>query len=398
MIKQQSFYNLKNFGFYIDKTKEIYSLVKNHRSVLLVRPRKFGKSLLLATLEELFSGNKELFEDTYIYETDYDFKKYPVISLNLHLDVTKPSELTLSLKRIVKALAKEHGIKLKATTPEEMFKEFTYSFNEEVVVLVDNYDFILADNITNPEIEQLDQILARFIGVLNDQNHFRFVFLTGINHFLLCENEYGQVLEYDDCTHDPDYAEICGLSLDELKMNYFNKIVNLSTKTYIKAHGVDEIESECFSHSKLSQIYSDYLKQNEQHADDLIAIIMKTLGGYRFSAKETNIASIGFVLDFLRGNGVFELNYDLRCARGYLVKKLQEDVFDLNTYAGVTMDPVIGCGPHYSYRPQLGSLLLHNGILTFDSYDDLDGEISTKLTIPNLEVQNFLEQRLKKKK
>ena len=240
-------------------------------------------------------------------------------------------------------------------------------------------------------------MLARFISVLNDPEHFRFVFLTGINNFLLCENEYGRVLEYDDLTLDPEVAEVCGLTADELRLNYINKIVNLSSKTYVKAHGVDEIDAECFSHSKISQIYAEYLKQEEQRTEDLVSIIMRTLGGYRFGPKQTNLASMGFVLEFLRGNGVFELNYDLRCARGYLVKKLQEDIFNIDSYAGVTMDPVIGCGPHYSYRPRLGSLLLHNGILTFASYEDLDGEVSTRLTIPNLEVQNFLAQRLKKK-
>ena len=195
MIKQQSFYNLKSFGFYIDKTREIHSMITKHRSVLFVRPRKFGKSLLLATLEELFSGNRELFQDTYIHdETDYDFKPYPVITINLHLDVTKPSELAVSLKRIVKTLAKDRGIKLKSDKPEELLKEFTDSFKEEIVVLIDNYDFVLADNITNPDIEQLDQILAKFVSVLNDPTHFRFVFLTGINNFLLCEKEYAQLI------------------------------------------------------------------------------------------------------------------------------------------------------------------------------------------------------------
>lgn len=398
MIKQLSFYNVKNFGFYVDKTKQIYSMVRNHRSVLFVRPRKFGKSLLLATLEELFSGNRELFNDTFIYNTDYDFKKYPVITLNLHIDVTKPSEFAMALKRIVRALAKEHGVELKSDKPDEMLRELTYSFKEEVVVLIDNYDFVLADNITNPDIIQLDQILAKFISVLNDKNHFRFVFLTGINNFLLCENEYGAVLECDDCTNDANVAGICGLTADEISLNYYNKLINLSSLTYVKAHGVDEIDSECFSHSKISKVYSEYLKQSEQNADDLVLIIMKTLGGYRFSEKQTSVASAGFVLDFLRGNGVFDLNYDLRCARGYMVKKLQEEIFTIDTFAGKQIDPIISCGPHYSYRPQLGSLLLHNGILTFASYDDMDGEIQAMLTVPNLEVQNFLENRLGKKK
>lgn len=393
MISHQSFSNIKNNGFYVDKTKEIYSLIKAP-CVLLVRPRKFGKSLLVSTLYELFSGNKELFKDTYIYNTDYDFAKYKVVSFNLHLDVTRPSELAIALRQMVKNCAQIFGITLSADKPDELLRELLYSFNEKVVVLIDNYDFVLADNITNPEIEQLDQLLSRFLSVLNDQNHFKFVFLTGINHFLLCEKEYGTVLDYEDYTHRDEVAGICGFSADELKIHYANKISNLSSKNYVKAHGFDEFDTTVFSHSKISEIYAEYIQMEDQRSEELISIIMKTLGGYRFSSKSMNLASSGFVLEFLRGNGIFDLNYDLRCARGYIIKKLRDKIFSIEDYTTDLMDLIISCGPHYSYRPQLCSLLLHNGILTIEDYDLDSDDVECKLKVSNLEVQNFLDKRL----
>ncbi len=268
------------------------------------------------------------------------------------------------------------------------------SFKEEVVVLVDNYDFVLADNISNPEIEKLDRILSRFLGVLNDKSRFRFVFLTGINNFLLCDEGYGQVLEYEDLTMAPEVASICGFNEMEIRSCFMEKIRNLASSSYIRAHGLDELNYANYSNSKISLVYSDYLQQKEQNEDDLVKIIMTVLGGYQFSNKCTNLASSGFVMDFLRGNGAFDLNYDLRCSRGFIVQKLKNPLFSLSDYVDVPLDPILSCGPHYSYRPQLGALLLQNGILTIAKVEEDDDEIECILKIPNEEVLNFLEKRV----
>ncbi len=393
MTVHRSFSKLVQSGIYVDKTEEISSLI-SHRSVLLVRPRKFGKSVLVSSLYELFSGNRDLFRNTYLAKSGYDFKKHPVIALNLHFDVTTPGEFASCLRSQVKTLASLWGVELKKEKPDEMFDEFLRSFKEELVVLVDNYDFVLADNIRNPDIEKLDGILARFIGVLNDESRFRFVFLTGINNFLLCDEGYGQVLEYDDLTMDPSVSSICGFTEQEINSCFMEKIRNLASISYIRAHGIDELNCANYSNSRITYVYSEYLRQKQQSEEDLLKIIMTVLGGYRFSNKETNLASTGFVMDFLRGNGVFDLNYDLRCARGYIVQKLKNPLFSLGDYIGVPLDPILSCGPHYSYRPQLGALLLQNGLLTIDRVEDDDDEIECMLKIPNEEVQNFLEKRI----
>jgi hypothetical protein len=396
MIMQQSFSNLVTYGFYVDKTEQIYNLIKS-RCALLVRPRKFGKSLLVSTLKELFLGNRDYFKNTFIYNSDYDFKPHKVLSFNFHFDVSSASELALILKQCVRERAADNNITLTKEKPDEMFRELLDGMGADLVVLIDNYDFVLADNITNPEIEKIDQVLGRFVSVLNNKDQFRFVFLTGINHFLLCDDGYGQVLDYEDYTNRPEVASICGFSQTDLEIHYINKMMNLSSPGYVKAHGIDEMIKSDMGGSKLSRVYGEYLQQKKQSADDLIRIIMNTVGGYTFSTKRTNIASAGFILDFMRSNGTFHLNYDMRCARGYIVGKLRSPVFNLSDYIDQPLDPEISCGPHYSYRPQMGSLLLHNGILTLKDIVKDEDSVQCFLKVPNLEMANFIEERIVKK-
>lgn len=395
MMLQQSYSNLARFGFYVDKTEQIYNLIRS-RCTLLVRPRKFGKSLLLSTLKELFEGHRELFTNTFIGRSDYDFKPYTVLTFNFHFDVTSASELALILKEMVREKAAMLGVSITKEKPDEMFQELVDGIKGEVVVLVDNYDFVLADNISNPDVEKIDQVLSRFIAVLNNQDRFRFVFLTGINHFLLCDGGYGQVLDYEDYTNRSEVATICGFSQMDLEIHYINKMMNLSTMNYVRAHGIDQLMQSGFSGSTLSQMYSDYLSQKKQNAEDLIRLIMNTVGGYSFSSKKTNMASAGFILDFMRGNGAFNLNYDIRCARGYIIQKLCSPLFNLEDYIDHPLDPEISCGPHYCYKPQLGSLLLHNGILTLKDLIMDEDSIQCVLKVPNLEIRNFLDKRMAK--
>ncbi len=384
------------YGFYVDKTDQIYNLMQS-RCALLVRPRKFGKSLLVSTIQEIFEGHREYFKNTFIDKSDYDFKPHKVLSFNLHVDVSSASEFALILKHCVRDNAQKFNVTLSKEKPDEMLKELTDALGDDLVVVVDNYDFVLADNICNPEVEKMDQVLSRFISVLNDKNHFRFVFLTGINHFLLCNDGYGQVLDYEDFTNRSEVANICGFSQKDLEIHYINKMLNLSSQHYVKSHGIDEIISSGNCGSMLSSLYSDYLSQKKQNAEDLIRLIMNTVGGYCFSSKKTNLASSGFILDFMRSNGTFNLNYDMRCARGYIISKLRSPLFNINDYIENPLDPELSCGPHYSYRPQLGSLLLHNGILTIKDIIKDEDSIMCKLQIPNVEIRNFLEKRLDQK-
>ena len=95
----ESFYDIRTGGYvYVDKTKYIYDLVDSGMYYFLSRPRRFGKSLLLSTMEEYFSGNRELFKGLAIEELESDWKSYPVLRLNLNGNFTSDGELVSCLE------------------------------------------------------------------------------------------------------------------------------------------------------------------------------------------------------------------------------------------------------------------------------------------------------------
>lgn len=388
-----AFEDLVRKGAYIDKTAGIAALIKT-RSAVFVRPRKFGKSLLVQTLKELFLGRRDLFENTAIARDGYGFCAYPVIVFNMHFDVTTAADFAKSLKGMVKAEAFSRGISIRDGKPEDMFRELVSAIDAEIVVLVDNYDFVLADNLCNPEVAGIEAILSSFVEAMNDKQKFRFVFLTGINDFLLCRDNVGEVLGCEDRTHDLACASLCGFTAGEIAANFGNRLLDLTNPAYQRDHGIDVDSISHFSNSSISEAFADYLRQKEQNSEDLLDIIMKTLGGYRFAAKGPYVAAPGFVLKFLNENGIFSLNYDLRCARAYIVQNLRKKIFSIDDYIGQPMDPIMSCGPHHATRPEMGSLLLQNGLLTVDTVYEDEDELEWTLKIPNLEVRNFVERRL----
>jgi hypothetical protein len=159
-VETQTFeYLIENNCLYIDKTEEIYNLITDNKIVLLSRPRRFGKSLLISTLENIFLGKKELFKGLYIYDK---WKKwdnpYPII----HLDLSKPynennTEFKESLSYYMDRIAKSFNISLDAKFPNDKLTELIdeiYNNYGEVVILVDEYDAPILDNITNTDLAE----------------------------------------------------------------------------------------------------------------------------------------------------------------------------------------------------------------------------------------------------
>jgi hypothetical protein len=117
----QVFSNIINTNMlYADKTKFIYNLLKEPQTYFLSRPRRFGKSLLLDTLNEVFLGNKELFRDLFIGKSDYNFTKYPIIRLNMDYD--KVSDPIIIEKLII-----DHRCPRKKISDNSMLSDFQMS-------------------------------------------------------------------------------------------------------------------------------------------------------------------------------------------------------------------------------------------------------------------------------
>ncbi|MDR3244324.1 MAG: AAA family ATPase, partial [Elusimicrobiota bacterium] len=189
----QSFEDLRssnNDYLYIDKTQFIHKMITTGKVYFLSRPRRFGKSLLISTLEELFKGNKELFKGLFIYDK-WDWSiQYPVLKLDFGARSYKTHEdLKKSLTYFIDSNAERFDIILKAPTLSDKFGELIEKLKEKtgqkVVMLIDEYDKAITDFLSDPQKAEINRLeLHDFYQVLKaSDNNLRFIFLTGISKF-----------------------------------------------------------------------------------------------------------------------------------------------------------------------------------------------------------------------
>ena len=148
---------------YVDKTRMIYDLFKGGgRLFFLARPRRFGKTLLISTLAELFAGNRELFKGLWIDSSDYSWEKHPVVSLDFStLDSSSPKQFQEDLALEIEDKASHLGI----TLPEKgsVLRKIKTLVNElakinKVVILIDEYDYPIVDTISEPYASKLKNL------------------------------------------------------------------------------------------------------------------------------------------------------------------------------------------------------------------------------------------------
>ncbi|MBQ9787739.1 MAG: AAA family ATPase, partial [Lentisphaeria bacterium] len=176
---------------YVDKTEYIWNLINPAgESYFLSRPRRFGKSLTVSTLKAVFEGKKELFKGLAIYDKPYDWKPYPVIHLSFgdYNSVNNTIELlNVYLLNKVNSIAANLRIDLPPTNDASAaFGKLIDIAAEkaDVVILVDEYDKPILDNISNPQIANIQKCLKGFYSVLKDRNDKeRFLFVTGVSKF-----------------------------------------------------------------------------------------------------------------------------------------------------------------------------------------------------------------------
>ncbi len=206
---------------YVDKTEMLYDLITRGRYYFLSRPRRFGKSLLISTLKEIFSGNKELLKDLWISRSDYNWEKYPVIFLDFsNLDIDSEYELKTSLSIELSEVAEEYGIILdKYPTPGSKLKKLirTLSKEKSVVVLIDEYDFPLINNIDNKKVCTANRkILKNFFSVLKSlDSSLKAIFITGVTKFSKT-SLFSGLNNLNDITMDPRASKLLGYTHHEI--------------------------------------------------------------------------------------------------------------------------------------------------------------------------------------
>ena len=228
----QDFTKLREDGFvYVDKTAIMYNLVQTSSPYFLSRPRRFGKSLLVTTLEAYFLGKKELFKGLAIENLEKDWITYPVLKFSLAAgEFTKPDGLRDALRNTLEEFEKKYDLQNDETALPMRFKNALKNAvaktGRKVVVLVDEYDNPLLKNINgNSEQGEENRALYKgFFSVLKDcDGYLRFVFFTGVTKFSKV-SIFSDLNQLQDISMHPQYAEICGITQNELEATFAPEI------------------------------------------------------------------------------------------------------------------------------------------------------------------------------
>ena len=255
-IGEASFQNLReDNAVYVDKTALIYQLVKQGRYYFLSRPRRFGKSLLVSTLEAYFQGRRELFAGLAMEGLEQEWTQHPV----LHVDFSRDNfavagVLESTLNTILGNWERLYGREADDDTFAARFVRVIENAHAQagrrVVVLVDEYDKPMLDAINGEELLARNQReLRAFYGALKGAgDHLRFVFLTGITRFAHL-NIFSGLNNLEDISLDAQYAALCGITGEELRANLGVGVRRLAERAKL---------TEGKAYEKLKKMYDGY--------------------------------------------------------------------------------------------------------------------------------------------
>ncbi len=227
----QNFESLRNDGYvYVDKTAHIHRLVSTGRYYFLSRPRRFGKSLLISTMDAYFSGRKELFKGLAMEQLEQKWTKHPILHLDLNTnqyftDDSLEERLDASLSQWEAIYGKDEKTYSLEIRFEFLVRRAYEKTGERVVILVDEYDKPLLQTIGNDNLqEKFRRILKAFYSVLKTQDKYiKFAFLTGVTKFGKV-SVFSDLNNLRDISMLPAYSDICGISEEEIH-TYFKESV-----------------------------------------------------------------------------------------------------------------------------------------------------------------------------
>ena len=305
----QSFEKIRTGGFtYIDKTDLIYRLASTNSPYFLSRPRRFGKSLLMSTLEAYFLGKKELFAGLAMETLETEWRKYPVLHLDLNAENYNSVE---SLERILNEhlcfWENKYGASESETSLSLRFKGVIRRANEQTgnrtVVLIDEYDKPLLQTIGNDELQdQYKNILKAFYGALKSADaHLRFVFLTGVTKFGQV-SVFSDLNQLKDISMDARYATICGITDKELRRDFQPELEALAAN-----EGLD-YEEVC---QKMKRMYDGYHFRHNMEGLYNPFSVLNALDSLEFGSYWFSTGTPTFLVQLLK-----KTDYDLRNIEG----------------------------------------------------------------------------------
>lgn len=355
----QNFEKIRKEGYcYVDKTELIYKLVKTGQYYFLSRPRRFGKSLLISTLESYFHGKSELFEGLAIEKLENEWKRHPVLHLDLN---TQKYDNTEKLNNVLNnALCKWEKVYGREESETDLPLRFqgiieraSKMTGQNVVILIDEYDKPMLQAIGNGELmDSFRNTLKAFYAALKScDRYIRFAILTGVTRFSKV-SVFSDLNNLMDISMDDRFANICGITESELYMNFSDDIAMLAEK-YNTAESEIKI--------KLKELYDGY--HFTEACEDLYNpfSLLNTFARAKF------------------GNYWFDSGTPT-----FLVELLKQSRYDLHDLSGV-----------YSSSESLGNIdtmytnpvpvMFQSGYLTIKGYDsEFD---MYELGFPNREVE-----------
>jgi len=346
----QTFSEIINEDYlYIDKTGIAYSLIDRFKYVFLSRPRRFGKSLFLDTLHNIFEGNRELFRGLLIEKLWNWEVKYPVIRISFSGGINSTADLEADLLYILQSNEKRLGLKCEnRVRPQHFFAELIEKayekYHQKVVILIDEYDKPILDNIENiPEALLIRNGMRNFYTKIKENDRYlRFAFLTGVSKFAKV-SIFSGLNNLEDISLNPDYGNICGYTQLDLDTTF---------APYLE--GVDM--------EKVKVWYNGYnfLGDTVYNPFDILLFIKNN---HRFKNYWFETGTPSFLIELIKKN-----NYFIPRFNGLQVNESLLNSFDIQNL-------------------NLETILFQSGYLTIKRQLPLDMGFGYELGFPNMEVR-----------
>ena len=266
----QSFEKIRKEGYlYVDKTDIIWQLANRNKTYhYLSRPRRFGKSVLVDTLEAYFMGKKELFEGLKIMQMETEWVKRPVIRLDMSRAGAEPETLRSYLNNIFRQYEKVYSLVPDPTDSladrfDAIIQTAYEQTGQQVAILIDEYDSPLQHSWKTPQHEACTAIYREVFAILKaDDKYEKFVFITGITKFTQI-SLFSVLNNLSNISFEPEYAAICGITKEEVVRDFKPEINKLASR---KGWTFDEAVVQLtayydgyhFSHENMVDIFNPF--------------------------------------------------------------------------------------------------------------------------------------------
>ena len=355
---------VRNGYAYVDKTACLTRLVSQQigKMFFLARPRRFGKSLTISTLQAIFEGRRELFRGLAIDSSDYDWKTYPVIRLDLSTAQAETvDEFNLKVNELLCRARDRLGLSVAfAERADVNFARLVEAAGGlgQVVLLIDEYDKPLLGHLGRETVEAFRSELKSFYSVIKAQQELlRFAFITGVSKFSKV-SIFSDLNNLVDLTMSADVATLCGYTHAELRANFSENIAALA-------------------------------ESNEMTDDEAFRRIIEMYDGYRFeetSPLVINPVSLGRCL----ASRKFGFYWYETGTPTFLIRMLKARPIDISRVE-VTEDEL---GTYEPSNPEIVPLLYQTGYLTIREFKPFGLSRGYVLGFPNLEVEAAFSKSL----